>query len=359
MFISQIKNIKINYNVDRKEVQSIHLISKTTVEKAGKAVRTFFTTLWDLKYGIGVGALAGISVSLVLAAPLSVGGIVGAAVGAMAWLVIKAIGARSPSLSNYQTPPRRISLLKLKEAMRVNQIMLKLLETSWGKQWQAVKKWKLDEAFKDNYTELFQGTCLGQTHALLKMMSSSHMKPSKELMAEMNQDDIIRSQLTHNMRVTLCNWKNRDFYEIGVGCKEEDLLRHHRNANQVHQAQLDAFKEEYALPKAERKENLMLSNTISKEGAFRTKLKNSLQALERQNPGKVIAGCMAMKLKSSGHIFFVQCNGGHFRFYDIQHGMYSFRDQDSLVAGIFKHLKWYELKGMKKAVLETYAITTA
>lgn len=357
MHISQIKDIKVNYDVARKEVLGVQIIPESLIKRLEHAAYKLFKSLWNVKSGFAVGALAGITASLILTIPVGLGGIAGATIGAMAQAVIRAIRARIPAFpsAEFQRPPVWISLWKLKEAKRVNQILLKLLDTSWGKQWQEMKNFKLDEAFTASFSKLLGGTCLGQTHTLLKMMSSSHAKQTHELLAEMKKDDIIRYQLVHHMRMSLCRWHN-----LEIGMKEEDLRDRHAKVNQIHRAQLESFKEEQAFPNAVRKENVVLADKDTKDrSVFGNALKKQLEALKKENPSKLIAGSVVLQLKKGGHAFFVQCGGGHFRLYDINRGMYRYRNQNSLVAGIFHHLKQYDRKGIANAVMETYAITAA
>lgn len=355
-----IKNIKVNYDVECKEVQAISVIRKTSGEKVAETVRAVLHSLWKVKFGLFLGAWAGVAVAQIVAVPIALGGMAGASVGAMAWRIMQAIRAPSCPLAKLQSLPLEFSFWKLREAKRVNRIMLKLLDTTWGKQWQAIKNFKLNEAFENTYRKLLKGTCLGQTHALLKMMSSSHAKPSKELIDQMYQEDALRYQIAHNMRITLFKWRDEDFKKLGLCVREEDLRSHHAKVNQVQLAQLDAFRDENDIPKAERKDDVVLSHKLATAKVFRNTLQNRLEALERDNPGKVIAGSMGFKLKKDGgHAFFVQCNGGHFRLYDINHGMYSYGNQDRLVRGIYNHLKGYGPRGIDSAVMKLYAIKAA
>lgn len=363
MFAAVIRDIKIDYDIEKKDVKSIQLVYRTTVQKILKAIKVTFEILWELKIGIVAGALAGIAVSQVLMTSLIFSSATGAALGAVAWLVIKALRSPAPPSSDGRVAlPAKIhkNLLSLDQARRVNQVFLKILETQWGKCWQEAKALKLDEAFKNEYLGLLKGTCLGQTHTLIKLMATHHAKGAEELLKGLTFDEIIRYQFTHDMRVDLCNWRNRDFYKKGFCLWEQDLVKHHNKINEVNQAQIDAMREEFALPGAVRKENLILTDNLGDKREMQNRLSKSLQDLEKANPGKIIAGTFAMDFKKgSSHAFFVQGNGGHYRIYDINYGMYQFSDQNRLAAGLVKHLQRYSMDGIAKAGLEPFAINPA
>jgi hypothetical protein len=235
----------------------------------------------------------------------------------------------------------------LEEARRVNQVFLKLIDTEWGKRWLKAKDLKLEDAFRRQYFGLFSGTCLGQTNAILKLMASHHAKDCRELLEAVSYEDILRYQFAHEMRMSLSSWINLKLFKKGLFIQERDLEKLHKKEDKVRAAALEAFRAENAFPGLVRqKENVPLNEAFV----------SGIRSIETANPGKIIAGRLMMKgIKSTGHAMFVQCNGGHRRFYDSNGGFYEFPTLESLAEGLHRQVAGYKKIGKVKLI--PYAIS--
>ncbi len=356
MSIHAIRAVHIDYDAEKKEVKALTLIHKTTGEKISKAVRLLFTGLWEIKKEIALGILAGWTCTF-LGAPVGVSLIVSALVYFVS-IRIFAIRRKRISSANaayFQAAPVKMELLDLAQARSVNRILLKIEETKWGKRWLKSKDLKLDKAFKSSYFDLFKGTCSGQTHTLVKLMATHHAKSGAELLKGVAFDDVVRHQLMHNLSVDLLNW--RDPKKPVFFPREPDLVKHHKRMNKVYAAQKEVLQEEAAIPGAEQKETLVLTDQIGKVTLFHKALKERLAALEKENPGKIIAGNIGLEYRAGGHSLFMQCNGGKYRLYDINTGLYHFPDQEALIAGFYRYLQRYE--SIKKIALCPFAVAVA